>query len=415
MEQISSQQKAGSAPLSTKYTKEQVRAPLLLRITTVPVSLKLLLNGQLAFFKKNGFDVLAVSAGGPEVASLTAEGIPHRAVSMTRMITPLRDLISLARLLIIIRKFRPSIVHTHTPKAGLLGMLAAWLCRVPLRLHTVAGLPLMEARGLKRTLLVATERITYACATNVYPNSKALADYITGNVSPATALKVIGNGSSNGIDTAYFSSSAQLQESASLIRQRYGIAKHDVVFSFVGRIVRDKGVGELIEAFRTLRPTGGNRIFLLLVGPFEQDLDPLKKEHFDFLKSDSRVILPGFQTDVRPWLLASDVFVFPSYREGFPNVVLQACSLEVPCVVSDINGCNEIIRHGETGLIVPVKYPMALAAAMEKLMADPGLRKQLARNARTFVVENFDQQFVWNELLNEYRRLLTRHPGTALD
>lgn len=387
--------------------------PRLLRITTVPISLKILLHGQLSYFKQQGFEVLTISAGGSEVQSLRDEGIPHHAVEMTRKITPLKDLVSLMKLIGAIRKFRPDIVHTHTPKAGLLGMMAAWICRVPIRLHTIAGLPLMEATGIKRKLLLATERLTYACASKIYPNAEGLKQYIKDHIPTKTPISIIGKGSSNGINTAVFSRTVALEESAQSIRDQYNIHAEDVVFSFVGRIVKDKGVSEIITAFKGFYRfdqesglSGMRKIFLMLIGPFEQELDPLIAEDYDFLHQHPQVILAGFQSDVRPWMMASDVFLFPSYREGFPNVVMQACCLKVPCIVSDINGCNEIIKSGDNGLIVPVKNAAALEEAMKVLANDSAGRKIFAERARDYVVKNFDQLYVWRALHDEYTNLL---------
>jgi glycosyltransferase involved in cell wall biosynthesis len=387
--------------------------PRLIRITTVPISLKLLLEGQFTFFQQAGFEVLTVSAAGEEVKELKALGIAHQAVPMTRSITPLQDLIALYQLIQVIRKFKPDIVHSHTPKAGLLGMLAAWICRVPTRMHTVAGLPLMETAGLKRSILKTTERITYACASNVYPNSKGLLDFIHSTFSvrnlpsgkTGSKFKIIGKGSSNGIDTTWFSRTPELETNARTIREKYGITKDTIVFSFVGRLVRDKGLIELVEAFKKLNLPSR----ILLVGSFEDHLDPLPSEVMTFLRTDTRVILAGFQQDVRPWMMASDVFVFPSYREGFPNVVMQAACLEIPVIASDINGCNEILQHEQTGLLVPAKNAEALQRTMLELAIDSAKRKTLAEQSRAFVVNNFERKFVWSELLKEYNILLALH------
>ncbi len=377
--------------------------PRLLRITTAPISLKLLLRGQFTFFQQQGFDVLTVSADGIEVKDIVAEGVPHQVVPMTRMITPIQDLICLWQLIRLIRRFKPDIVHTHTPKAGLLGMMAAWMCRVPARMHTVAGLPLMEASGVKKSILKITERITYKCASNVYPNSKGLLKYICEQLSIVNCqLSIVGKGSSNGIDSSYFSRTPELQNTASEIRKQYHIPESAVVFNFVGRVVKDKGIVELIAAFKMIRKIRVDA-YLLLVGPLEQELDPLPEEVMHFIQNDAHVILAGYQNDVRPWMMASDVFVFPSYREGFPNVVMQAACLEVPCIVSDINGCNEIIEDQVNGLIVPPKDEKALYEAMQVMMADQEKRKSFAEKSREFVSINFDQQFVWGELLKEYR------------
>jgi glycosyltransferase involved in cell wall biosynthesis len=379
----------------------------LIRITTVPMSLKYLLGGQLSYMKAHGFDVLAISADGKERVDIVNEGISHVIIPFTRKITPIQDLVCLVKLIRLFRKVKPDIVHTHTPKAGLLGMMVARFCGVRVRMHTVAGLPLIEAKGLKRWILSITERITYACATQVYPNSAGLKEYIKDQLAISNEqLTIIGKGSSNGIDTSFFSKTPELQSQAKHIRSRYAIPEDAIVFSFVGRVVKDKGMHELVHAFKNVLRERPNA-YLLVVGPLEPELDPLEPEDLDFLQTHKQVIMPGFQPDVRPWLLASDVFVFPSYREGFPNVVMQACCLEVPCIVSDINGCNEIIQHEKTGLIVPPKNEEALYTAMTRLMSDTSLRKEFGVRSREFVVNNFDQRYVWRELLREYNQLIS--------
>lgn len=381
--------------------------PRLLRITTVPVSLKLLLHGQLLFFKNHDFDVLAVSADGPERSYFREEGIPHQVVPMTRQITPVQDMWCLIRLIFIIRKFRPDIVHTHTPKAGLLGMMAAWVCRVPVRMHTVAGLPVMEAVGSRRTLLKFIEILTYRLASHVYPNSRGLLQYMEQELgipvhSNTGKFRIIGKGSTNGINTTFYNPSPELQVQAQAIRTEQGVSPHTIVLGFVGRVVKDKGIREAIAAFKRLQSEEID-VHLMLVGPFEQDLDPLSAEDLQFLQGNKSITLAGFQTDVRPWIMAFDIFIFPSYREGFPNVVMQACALEVPCIVSDINGCNEIISHETTGLIVKPKDATALYHAIVHLIHHPEKRKLFSTQARAFITTHFDQQFIWQELLAEYR------------
>jgi glycosyltransferase involved in cell wall biosynthesis len=366
--------------------------------------------------KENGYDVVTISADGPEVKEVLKEGIKHIIVPFTRKITPWQDLICLIKLVRIIKSIKPDIIHTHTPKAGLLGMLAGWLCGTPVRIHTVAGLPLMVASGMKRNLLALTEGITYACAHRIYPNSSGLKKFLIDELKAAPEkVKVIGNGSTNGIDTSLFSPSVSLQNESRTIRKRFGVSDSDLVFSFVGRIVKDKGIVELTESFKSIADNlvgsnaEGKKVFLMLVGPFEEDLDPLPVSVVRFLRNDKRVILSGFQHDIRPWLMASDIFVFPSYREGFPNVVMQACLLEVPCIVSDINGCNEIISKDITGLIVPARDVKALTSAMVELMQDESRRKLLAKDARLFVSANFGREFIWESLRKEYEELIARY------
>ena len=379
----------------------------LLRITTVPISLHLLLRGQFRFMREQGYDVYTMSAEGKEIQEVVKEGVPHIIVPFTRQITPIQDLVCLFKLISIIRKMKPHIVHTHTPKAGLLGMMAAWICGVPVRLHTVAGLPLMESKGIKRAILTAVERITYACANKVYANSKGLRRFIVDSLGASkNKIHIIGEGSSNGIDSSFFSKTPDVEQAAREIRNKHQVKGDHFVFAFVGRIVNDKGISELIEAFKEIRKQNlQKRFVLLLVGPFEQELDPLRADDYTFLNDDPDIILAGFQKDVRPWIAASNAFIFPSYREGFPNVVMQACCLEVPCVVSDINGCNEIVRDHKTGLIVPVKDWKKLYEAMNEIMTNDENRNRYGRLARQHVVANFDQQYVWSQLLSEYQQL----------
>lgn len=386
--------------------------PRLLRITTVPISLHLLLQGQFGYMRQHGFDVITMSADGVEVSSVSKDGTKHIIIPFTRKITLLRDLKCLWQLIWEIKRIRPDIVHTHTPKAGLLGMMAAWICNVPVRMHTVAGLPLVEATGLRRKVLEIAERITYSCAHVVYPNSSGLKKFIENHFHVAPSkVKIIGSGSSNGIDTDFFTRSPVLEKQTEQLKQRYKIRPDDVVFSFVGRIVRDKGIVDLVKAFKILnreRVDNGARLFLLLVGHFEDDLDPLPPEILEFLVKDESVVLAGFQADIRPWIMASNIFVFPSYREGFPNVVMQASLLTVPCIVSDINGCNEIVLNNETGIIVPPKDINALSTAMRALASDAAKRKFLAEAARNYVAANFKREVIWEELKNEYYKLMAK-------
>ncbi|MCK6618762.1 MAG: glycosyltransferase family 4 protein [Cyclobacteriaceae bacterium] len=378
----------------------------LLRITTVPESLHVLLKGQLEFIQRQGFEVLAVSSNGMHVEEIKTAGIKHRSVFFTRRITPFTDLIALLQLIWIILCFKPVIVHTHTPKAGLLGMMAALICRVPIRLHTVAGLPMMEAEGVKRWILNLSETVTYYCAHKIYPNSKGLMSYISlrFKIQPPR-LGVIGNGSSNGIDTRYFCKTPELEKKAKEIKKLLNIDPTGILFGFVGRIVRDKGIKELIAAFRNLQ-TNQRKVYLMLVGNTEDDLDPIEPADKQYIDTADNIMLVGYQTDVRPWMLAMDVFVFPSYREGFPNVVMQAACLELPCIVSNINGCNEIIQHKVTGLVVSVKNANELTSGMTELMNSSDLRLKFGTRAREFVVRHFEQKFVWNDLLKEYQCLL---------
>ena len=390
----------------------------LVRITTVPISLEKLLEGQLGFMKSY-YRVIAVSADEKRlIAYGKQENVEVFPVEMTRKITPFKDIIALFKLVRFLKKEQPFIVHTHTPKAGIVGMLAATLANVPNRLHTVAGMPLLEATGFKRKLLNFVEKLTYTCATKVYPNSKGLKEIIiNNNFAKTSKLKVLANGSSNGIDTAYFNSQLFSTEDKDTLKKQLGIQKKDFVFIFVGRLVGDKGINELVAAFKQLQSNpllrGARGVLnyshkLLLVGPFEQDLDPLKKETIHCIENDPAIISVGYQQDVRPYFAISNMLVFPSYREGFPNVVLQAGAMELPSIVTDINGCNEIIIEGKNGWIVPVKNTTALEIAMRNCLVEKDNFNLAKSNARKMIENRYEQKLVWDAILEEYKELEKR-------
>lgn len=379
--------------------------PKLIRITTVPISLKILLKGQLRFMSQNGFEMIGVSSAGDELEEVNREeDIPVVALEMTRTISPLKDLKSLWQFYRLCKKEKPLMVHSHTPKAGIIGMLGAKLAGVPNRLHTVAGLPLMEATGTKRKILDMVEKLTYSCATKVYPNSKGLYDFILDhNYTDSSKLKLIGNGSSNGIDTSFFDPTHIANSKINEIKSELNIKPEDFVFVFVGRLVGDKGINELIKAFSKLNQDNTK---LILVGGQEAELDPLLPETLSEINSNPKIISVGFQKDVRTFLAVADCFVFPSYREGFPNVVMQAGAMGLPSIVSNINGSNEIIIEGENGMIIPVKNAEALGNAMQELIENEILLNEMKEKSRAMIQQRYEQKVVWNHLLNEYKNLV---------
>jgi glycosyltransferase involved in cell wall biosynthesis len=379
----------------------------IIRITTVPMSLAGLLKGQLKFMSQY-YEVIGISSSGDGFIKDLArwENIKTIPVEMTRKITPFKDLVAVYRLYRIFKKEQPLIVHSHTPKAGTLGMLASRLAGVPHRLHTIAGLPLVEAKGAKRFILNTVERITYACATKIYPNSFGLQDIILENkFTKKSKLKILGNGSSNGIDTAHYNASHFNEVYNTTLKNKLMIGPKDFVFVFVGRLVTDKGINELIKAFVKINKKY-NYTKLLLVGPYETNIDPLSEKSLKQINNNKSIISVGWVDDVRPYFSISNCLVFPSYREGFPNVVLQAGSMKLPCIVTNINGCNEIISEPENGFIIPVKNSGALYNAMEKIYEMPkSEHKAMGERSRQNIISKFEQQFVWDCLLKEYKKI----------
>jgi len=381
----------------------------IIRITTVPISFLKLLPGQLKFMR-HFFGILAISSGGRELDQV---GINERVeifpLNMTRLISPLQDIFSLFKLISLFLKAKPQIVHTHTPKAGTLGMLAAWVCRVPVRMHTVAGLPLVETIGAKRILLDTVEMITYSCATRVFPNSYGLKEIILKNkYCVEKKLQVIGNGSSNGIDVEYFSPDSIPKNITSQLLHDLNLTSSHFIFIFVGRLVSDKGLNELVKAFSNVNHRLKNSI-LLLVGTEEKKLDPLHLATQRAISTNSAIVSVGYKTDIRPYLSISHVLAFPSYREGFPNVVMQAGAMGLPSIVSNINGCNEIIGDGMNGLIIPPKNILQLEEAMIQIFMDNDLYIKLKNNARLSIVDRYDQMVIWNEIKTEYCKQVNKY------
>ena len=377
----------------------------LIRITTIPISLDKLLSGQLNFMN-SFFEVIAISSEKDYLEKIgKKEKVATFHLEMSRKITPISDLLAVVKFYFFLRNEKPFIVHTHTPKAGIVGMLASKLAGVPHRLHTVAGLPLLETTGFKRKLLDFVEKLTYSCATKVYPNSHGLLAIITKNKYTSVAkLKVIANGSSNGIDTAYFNPDIFSASQNLDLKKQLGISISDFVFVFVGRLVTDKGVNEMVAAFKIVNEKYPNAK-LLLVGDYETNLDPLLPITLYQIQTNNAIISVGFQSDIRPYLSIADALIFPSYREGFPNVVMQAGAMGLPAIVSNINGCNEIIVESENGTIIPVKNTSAIIEKMELLITNDDYLRSLKSKSRIMIVSRYEQKIVWESILQEYKNL----------
>jgi glycosyltransferase involved in cell wall biosynthesis len=379
----------------------------IIRVTTVPMALKVLLRGQMKYMKKSGFEVIMVSADGIELQDvLQYEGCPHQLIPMTRKITPFADIVSLWRLYRFLKKEKPDIVHSHTPKAGLLAMLAAKMAGVKLRIHTIAGLRFMTSTGLTRKILVWMEKVTANAATHVWPNSMSLLKYIKENnlVEPGK-LEVIANGSSNGIDLSRFSRIALFPAGIEKAKQVIGYEDSLTYILSVGRIVKDKGISELAGAFSKLYDSN-DKLRLVLIGSFEEKLDPLDENVMKLIKTHPGIILAGWHDEVEYYMSIANLLVHASYREGFPNVVLQAGAMECPVVCSRIEGNIDIVDEGINGLIFTSKDEKDLYRKLKQAVDEPAEMKRKAALLRKKIEENFDRNFVQEQLRKKYELLL---------
>lgn len=375
----------------------------LLRITTADISLNGLLKGQLKYLNQF-FEVVGVAADTGKLKTVSErEGIRVVDIPMHREISLGADLKCLWLLFRLFRKERPEIVHANTPKGSLLSMMAAKLARVPHRLYLVTGLRYQGANGWLRRILMTMERISCFCATKVIPEGQGVKQILIQDHITRKPLQVIHNGNINGIDTTYFSPEA-VDISREQMRQQLQLTDEDFAFIFIGRIVRDKGMNELAQAMRKLQESHP-QCKLILVGRFETELDPLADGNENFFKQSPNVRFVGYQSDVRPYLLAADALVFPSYREGFPNVVLQAGAMKLPSIVTDINGCNEIIQNSINGVIIPPRDKESLINAMISFMESPENIKNMAAQARPLITSRYEQRDVWEALRKMYESL----------
>lgn len=381
--------------------------PKLFRIATVPMSLNLLLKGQLEFLNKH-FQVTAISGEGDDLQTVAKrEGVNIHEIEMHRPISLKQDLKSLWNLYWYFKKEKPAIIHSITPKAGLLSMMAGKLAGVPVRMHTFTGLIFPHKYGYMKRTLIIMDKILCRCATHVYPEGRGVKEDLQKHNITNKPLKVIANGNVNGVDVDYYHPEAISEEAKNQLRDCLQIKEDDFVFVFVGRLVIDKGLRELVKAFDALSKNH-KKVKLILVGPKENAHNPKKRRMFHAMQQNENIITVGFQEEVRPYYAISNVLILPSYREGFPNAVLQAGAMGLPSIVSDISGCNEIIEHEVNGLLVPKKNHIELQKAMEKMLYNPSLLKEFYQNARNKIVKSFDKNFVWQELKKEYENALDK-------
>jgi glycosyltransferase involved in cell wall biosynthesis len=398
--------RAKTTPNGARGTRPSPRpAVRLLHVTTIAETLGFL-SGQPAFLRARGFDVHAVASPGERLAAFARdEEVPCHGVPMERRITPARDVVALARLWRLFRRLRPDVVDAHTPKAGLLAMLAARLAGTPVRVYHVHGLRYATARGAARVLLAGTERLSAALATHVLCVSRSVAEVaVRDGVVPREKVKVLLGGSINGVDAVGRFRPPDGEAGRRAAKAALGLDPDGPVLGFVGRIVREKGMVELLAAWRVLReewPT----LRLVLVGPREPH-DPLPPEDVAVLEADPRIRCAGVDWSPERWFAAMDVVALPSWREGFPVVPLEAAAMALPVVATQVPGCVDAVVDGVTGVLVPPREPVALVAALRAYLADPALRARHGAAARARVLAEYEQRRLWSALAAEYAAAL---------
>lgn len=375
-------------------------------VTTVPESLNTFCKGMLRDLSKT-YEVIGISSPGAALDEVRdREGVRVIAVPMERHISIVRDSKSLIALFRIFRKEKPSLVHSMTPKAGLVSMIASWLAKVPIRIHTFTGLVFPTCQGIKRRILMMTDRITCACATHIIPEGEGVKNDLIRNGITKKPLRVLGYGNVRGVDMEYYSRRKEVLEISENLRLN---DPNLFTFLFVGRIVRDKGINELVKAFERLHlDCPATRLWL--VGPYEDALDPIENSTRQLISENEYIVPFGLKMgeELLAYYAAADCFVLPSYREGFPNTVLEAGAMGLPCIVTDINGSREIIMNGENGMIVPPQDTNALQAAMKRAVEDKEHLANMASCARKMIGNRFEQSFVRKCLFDFYESILLK-------
>lgn len=379
--------------------------PTLVRVASIPRTYKNLLIHQLRVVKKD-FEIVAIASSGKELEELTEqEGIATHAIEMPRKISPFADLKAIYHMYRFLKKERPLIIHSHTPKAGLIAMLGGWLAGVPVRMHTVAGLQFQGKNQAKKKLLMTVEKMVYSLATHIHPNSYGLENYILSNrLASPEKIEVVGKGATAGIDLERFQCTEALKAEGMKKRREAGIPDEAKVFLFLGRIVRDKGIEELLWAFQQITAERKEDIRLIILGIYEAHLDPISPESIAIFKEHPGIHYLGFQRDVRPFFCSADFFVFPSYREGLSNALMEACALEMPIVASKIIGNTDVIEHEKNGLLVESQSKEHLKAGMDRILDDETLRRALKEQSRKVIAEKYDRNFVLESLRQMYHK-----------
>ncbi|QBA20580.1 glycosyltransferase family 1 protein [Chryseobacterium indologenes] len=367
-------------------------------VTTVSDSL-IFFKGQLNVLKEE-FDISLVCNPGNNLDEMTKEyKVKGYGIKMKREISLVNDCISLINLIFLFLKNKPDLVHANTPKGSLLSIIASWITRVPVRVYYIHGLRYQGVTGNKRKLLVLMEKITCFLATDILVVSNGVKEQVKIDKLTNKNIRLIWNGSINGIDLDDFNSE-EIKEA-----DVEGISKDDFVFGFIGRLVKDKGIEELISAFLSLRESISNTK-LLVLGNFEGD-ETLNKKVIENIKTHPDIIYQGFQKDIKPYLKLMDIFVLPSYREGFGVALAEASAMKIPCITTNVLGCSEVIINEKTGYIIPSRDYESLFQVMKCVTQNKENLKTMGEAGRKNVQKKYEQKQLWEKSKEEYLKIIS--------
>ncbi len=366
--------------------------------TTIPLSF-IFFKGQIKRLKEI-FYIELVSSPGKKLKEVSKEeGVNSFTIPMKRNIAPFDDLKSLFMIIKFLFKKKPDIIHGNTPKAAFLSLLSGWLLRIDKRIYYIHGLRYEGEKGFKKKLLKLMERFSCFFSTHIFAVSNGVKEKLIEDKITNKPIMVIGNGSINGVDLEYF------KKETNNLRDKYNIEKDNIIFGFVGRLVKDKGIKELVEAFIKLNNEFFNTT-LLLVGDFDNGQDPLDSNTLKLINENRNIIHVGFQKDVKQYYNIMDIFVFPSYREGFGISLIEAGAMNLPSIASNISGCNEIIINNYNGYLISPKDSDMLYDKMKNFILNPDIINKMAINARKNIEMKYDQEIVWKNTIKTYKETL---------
>jgi glycosyltransferase involved in cell wall biosynthesis len=377
------------------------------RVATVPYSIATQIGDQVAYLRDIGMQVVIISGDGPELARFPfSESLRHECIEIYRSINLWKDIIAVIKLFFAFRKHQFMIVHSITPKAGLLTAVAGFFARVPIRIHTFTGQPWVNKKGMIRLITRFCDRLIGILNTKCYADSRSQMDFlIEEGIISQDKISVIGAGSLAGVDLKRFDSSRWSHDEKMRLRSDLRISHDSKVITFVGRIAKEKGIIELIQAFLSLLHNHYN-IDLLLIGPMDQDRGGQDVVSLDNISKSSRIHFIGYTDIPERYLLISDIFCLPSYREGFGTVVIEAAAMGVPCVGSRIYGLTDAVQDGQTGILVTPQDSEVLKNGLKHLLDNPKLSKQMGKAARERVEKEYDARIINEKTAMEYSNLI---------